>query len=200
MKKFSLALAIILCALAPAFAGEPLAMGGGAPSADVKMLSVDGKEVSIKDVMGAKGTLVIFTCNHCPYVKAWEQRTVALANEFAGQGVGVIAINSNDPSKNASDSLDEMKARAARLAMKYPYVVDKGSVVAKAFGASRTPEYFLFDAAGKLVYHGTIDDNHEDASKVEKTWLKDALAAVVAGNAVAEPKSKALGCSIKFYS
>jgi thiol-disulfide isomerase/thioredoxin len=159
---------------------------------------VDGNEVSIASIKGANGTLVVFTCNHCPYVKAWEGRLAELANAFATQGVGVIFVNANDPSKFAEDSFENMQARAQKLGLKTPYVVDATSDVARAFGATKTPEAYLFDAAGKLVYQGTVDDNAEKPEAVTKTYLKDALAAVVAGGAPAVQQTKALGCSIKF--
>jgi peroxiredoxin len=175
-----------------------LAMGAAAPMKTAKMKGVDGKEVSIADVEGKKGTLVIFTCNACPYVKAWEERIVALGNEYSAKGIGVIAINSNDPAIVAEDSFEVMQKRAAERKMGFPYVADASSEVARAFGATRTPEAFLFDAAGKLVYHGAVDDNHKEPEKVEKRYLKDALAAVAGGAAVPVAESKAIGCSIKF--
>ena len=105
--------------------------------------------------------LVVFTCNACPYAKAWEERIVALGNEYRAQGIGAIAINANDPAIVAGDSYDGMQEVAKERNLQFPYVVDAGSQVARAFGATRTPEAFLFDAEGKLVYHGTIDDNHQ---------------------------------------
>ena len=176
-----------------------LALGAKAPSADVKMKGVDGKEVAIKDVMGSKGTLVVFTCNACPYAKGWESRIVDLGNSYAGKGIGMIAINSNDPKVVADDGYDEMVSRAKERGMKYPYVVDATSQVAKAFGAARTPEVFLFDAKGTLVYHGAVDDNVESAEKVSKTYLKDALDSVVAGKEVSVKETKAVGCGIKWH-
>jgi peroxiredoxin len=198
----ALAVALALPALAgdaaPAMTPKALALGGKAPMSDTKMKNVDGKEVSISDVAGPKGTLVVFTCNACPFAKAWEQRIVALGNEYKAQGVGVIAINSNDPAVVADDSYDVMKTRATDRKMGFPYVVDDGSAVAKAFGATRTPEAFLFDGSGKLVYHGTIDDNYQEPEKVEKTYLKDALNAVVTGGSITTAETKSVGCGIKF--
>jgi peroxiredoxin len=165
---------------------------------DYAMKSVDGREVSLAAVAGKQGTLVVFTCNHCPYAVAWEERIVALGNEYATKGIGVIAVNSNDPAVVPGDSFDAMKDRARDKGMKFAYAVDEGSKLATAFGATRTPEAFLFDAEGKLVYHGTIDDNHKEPEKVSKTYLKDALAAVAGGKQVAVAETKAIGCSIKF--
>jgi len=173
--------------------------GDSAPQRDVKMRNVDGREVSIADIAGIKGTLVIFTCNHCPWAKAWETRIVALGNTYRGKGIGVIAVNANDPSEHAEDGFDEMVQRAKQRDFQFPYVVDKGSTVARAFAAQRTPEVFLFDASGKLVYHGTIDDNAEDAGAVKQHFLGDALEAVANGQPVALQETKALGCTIKYY-
>jgi peroxiredoxin len=186
--------------LAVAAAAAPLQDGAAIPDRDVKMKNVDGRELSIADVAGPKGTLVVFTCNHCPWAKAWETRIATLGNTYAQRGVGVIAINSNDPASYADDSFDAMVKRAKERDFKFPYVVDKGSTVAKAFGAERTPEAFLFNADGTLVYHGTIDDNADDASAVKAHYLRDALESVATGQPVAVKQTKALGCGIKFYA
>jgi len=178
--------------------GIPLGSKVPAAVAKTKMKNVDGKMVSIADVTGKAGTLVIFTCNHCPFAKAWEQRIVELANTYAGKGVGVVLVNANDPTTHAEDGFDEMQARAKSRGMKIPYVVDDTSGVARAFGASVTPEAFLFDKGGKLAYHGTIDDNRNEPDKVKARYLKDALDAVVGGKAPAVPETKGLGCGIKF--
>ena len=186
---------------APALAQESdgaLALGATAPMTDVKMLSVDGRELSIGEVRGKNGTLVVFSCNACPFAQAWEERIVALGNQYAKRGVGVIMINSNDPTVAATDDYDTMKQRAKTRAMAFPYVVDATSDVARAFGATRTPEAFLFDRDGKLVYHGAIDDNSREPKKVKTRYLQTALASVTAGKSVAMAESKAIGCSIKF--
>jgi peroxiredoxin len=195
-----LALAIV-CAASAAGAAEAagaLALGSKAPLATTKMKNVDGKPVAIADVTGKAGTLVVFTCNHCPFAKGWEERIVELANGYSKKGIGVILVNANDPAKYAEDGLTEMQARAKTRGLQVPYVVDETSAVARAFGATVTPEAFLFDKGGKLAYHGTIDDNHKDAAKVQNRYLKDALDAVVAGKAPAQPETKSLGCGIKF--
>lgn len=176
-----------------------LQLGDPAPQRDVPMRNVDGRDLSITTIAGGKGTLVIFTCNHCPWAKAWETRIVALGNTYRQRGVGVIAINANDPAEHAEDGFAEMVQRAKERDFQFPYVVDAGSKVARAFGAERTPEAFLFDASGTLVYHGTIDDNAETASAVKQHFLRDALEAVASGQPVAVKETKALGCTIKFY-
>ena len=179
---------------------KSLTLGSKAPMSDTKMKSVDGKDYSIASVAGKKGTLVVFTCNHCPWAKAWESRIVALGNDFTKQGVGVIAINSNDPSAYDEDSYATMQDRAKTDKMAYPYVVDATSNVARAFGASHTPEAFLFDKSGKLVYHGGIDDNAKEPDQVKDKYLEVALTSVVAGKPVAQAETKALGCGIKYRS
>ena len=184
--------------IGPATTGVQL--GDTAPLTDVKMLSVDGSEVSLADIRGKQGLLVVFTCNACPYARAWEQRIVTLGNEYIGHGIGVIAVNANDPSVVAEDGYERMKMRAKERGMKYPYVVDATSSLARKFGATRTPEAFLFNADGKLVYHGTIDDNAQSPDQVTEQYLRNALAAVVSGAAIPVAETKSMGCSIKFRS
>lgn len=192
------AMAALLAMVATsAFALKP---GDSLPEsvAGVKMQGVDGREVSLRELAGPKGLLVIFSCNHCPWVKAWQARMVALGNEYSQKGVGVVAINSNDVTAYPDDDMEHMIAQAKEHGYRFPYVMDATSEVARAFGATRTPEAFLFDAQGKLVYHGAIDDNAEKPQEVKHTYLADALAAVVAGKPVPVAETKALGCSIKF--
>jgi glutathione peroxidase-family protein len=191
-------LAVMVLAAATAFAGS-LKLGDKAPMTDTKMKSVDGKDVTIAGVAGKDGTLVIFTCNHCPFAKAWEKRIAELGNAYGKKGIGVIAINSNDPSENAEDSFENMQKHAKDAPFEFPYAVDATSDVARAFGASRTPEVFLFNKEGKLVYHGAVDDNR-DAPKVTQSYLKEALDDVVAGKPVTAAETKAVGCTIKFHA
>ncbi len=189
----------MLLSLALAAPAAALNLGATAPKADVKMKNVDGRELTIDEIAGKQGTLVIFTCNHCPWAKAWESRIAALGNAYAKRGIGVIAINANDPKANAADNFDGMVERAKQLGLQFPYVVDNGSTVAKAFGAERTPEIYLFDGKGALVYKGTVDDNAEHADAVKQHYLGDALEQVASGKPVAVGESKALGCTIKYY-
>lgn len=205
---------VVLAAAAPAFAQgtetkrEPqkpaaaerqgLAIGDAAPLRDVKMEGTDGKSYALDDLKGEKGTLVIFSCNHCPYAVKWADRIGEIGKEWQAKGFGVVVVNSNDPEKNATDGMDGMKQFAADHGYEFPYVVDATSDMARKFGATKTPEVFLFDASLKLAYHGAVDDSAESADKVEKHFLRDALADVAAGKAVAAAESKAIGCSIKF--
>lgn len=189
----------MLVAALPALADDaaPLKLGKPAPMQTVKMMGVDGKEITLANAAGKQGTMVIFICNHCPWVKGWQTRIAAVGNAAMEKGLGVVAINANDPSEYPEDSFDEMKTRAEQVGYKFPYVVDATSEVAKAFGASHTPEAFVFDAKGKLVYHGAVDDNMRDASAVKSHWLADAVNSVASGKKVAVAETKALGCSIK---
>jgi len=173
-----------------------LAIGDAIPAATATLLNVDGRELPLAKVVGEKGTLVIFSCNHCPWVKAWEDRMVAIGNAYGTKGVGVIAVNSNDPKEYPDDDLPQMRERARDKNYLFPYAVDTTSDLARAFGATRTPEAFLFDASGRLVYHGTIDDNARNAEKVQHAYLRDALDAVLAGKSPAIQETKALGCTI----
>jgi peroxiredoxin len=182
----------------PQAPAESFAIGREMLMKDTEMKNVDGTMVSIQSAAKEKGTLVIFSCNHCPYVIAWEDRLVAMGNEALEKGIGTIAINSNDPNRQSEDSFEAMKTRAAAKGMKFPYVVDETSAVARAYGASKTPEVYLFDAGGKLVYHGAIDDNAEDAAAVKTPYLRQAIDAMLAGQPIPMAETKALGCSIKF--
>ena len=192
------ALAGLALALTAGSARAQLAIGDALPMKDVKMTGVDGKSVTIAGVSGKKGTLVVFTCDHCPWAKMWQTRVTEIGNTAGKAGIGMVAINANDPAEYPEDGMDGMKQRAKELGIKFPYVVDATSDVARAFGASRTPEAFLFDAGGKLVYHGTVDDSPKDASAVKDAYLKDAVSAVSTGKTVTTAETKAMGCSIKF--
>jgi peroxiredoxin len=198
--KVRIAVSVVALLLASAVAAHAadLALGSPIPASDVKMKNVDGKDTTLAAVKGAKGTLVVFTCNHCPYSQGWEDRIVALGNTYSKKGIGVIAVNSNDPSVAADDGFEHMQTRAKEKGMGFPYVVDATSGVAKAFGATRTPETYLFDASGKLVYHGAVDDNMKEPENVKETYLKNALESVSNGQDVQVKETKALGCSIKF--
>ena len=196
-----LAIPVVFClAASAALAGGALPIGATIPMTDVKMKNVDGKEIALADVKETAGTLVVFTCNHCPFAKMWESRIVELGNAYEAKGFGIIAVNANDPKVAPEDSFEVMQQRAKDKGIRFPYVVDATSNVARAFGATRTPEAFLFDKDGKLVYHGAIDDNGQEPSKVEKAYLKDALDALLAGSAVPVPETKSIGCGIKFRS
>ena len=197
MKSKTFLTVVLATAVVSASAGMALEIGDAVPSGDVKMRNVDNSEVTLAGAMGPNGLLVVFSCNHCPWVQRWESRIVELGNAYRAKGIGVVAVNSNDTAEYPDDGLEHMQVRAKEKGYGFPYVVDATSDVARAFAASKTPEAFLFDAQGKLVYTGTIDDNAKDASAVTAAYLKDALEAVATGKPVTTAKTKALGCSIK---
>jgi len=177
---------------------QTLAIGAEMPVREVAMKSVDGKMLTLAGVAGEKGTLVVFTCNHCPFVQAWQKRMVDIGNEAVQRGIGVVFVNANDPVKYPADNLDAMRKQAAKEGYRFPYVMDTTSGVARAFGAKRTPEVFLFDAEHKLVYHGAVDDNTYKPEEVKKPYLRDAVAALLAGEEIPVKTTKSVGCSIKF--
>ena len=198
MKKLLLLVAPLVIAASLSFiTGDPLTIGSMLPKATIKMKNVAGKMVSIKEVAGANGTLVMFSCNTCPYVLKNQQRTVAIIDFAQKMKVGVIVLNSNEAYRNEDDSYEAMQAYAKDQKYNWNYVIDKNNEVADAFGAKRTPEVFLFNKEGKLVYHGAIDDNPSDATAVNRHHLKEAVKELVAGNDITVKESRSVGCSIK---
>lgn len=172
----------------------------GDKAADFSLKNVDGTMVSLSDFDGARGFLVIFTCNTCPYAQAYEDRIIALDAKYKPQGVPVIAINPNDPSAKPGDSFAKMKERAAEKGFTFPYLFDEGQKVYPQYGATRTPHVFLLEktATGNMVkYIGAIDDNYQDASQVDETFVENAVDAMLAGNEINPKTTKAIGCGIK---
>jgi peroxiredoxin len=159
---------------------------------------VDDKEHSLDDYAGEKGVAVIFSCNHCPYVRAWEDRMVQIQADYLGRGVQLVAINANDESKYPDDSFPKMKERAREKRFNFPYLRDETQSVARAYGAERTPEVFLFDKDFILRYHGAIDDNYDDPKAVKEHYLRKALDSMLAGKSISTAETKPVGCSIKW--
>jgi peroxiredoxin len=159
---------------------------------------VDGATHSTADFADKDALAVIFSCNHCPYVKGWEDRMVEIQADYMEKGVQFLAISSNDPVKYPEDSFDQMKLRAEEKGFNFPYLYDETQEVAKAYGAERTPEVFLFDKGGSLRYHGAIDDNYENPSEVQSHYLRLALDAVLAGTDPVTSGTKPVGCTIKW--
>lgn len=176
----------------------PLAIGASLPKGDVKMKNVmSGKDVALNDLKGSKGTLVIFACTSCPYVIANEDRIKAAIKKAKDLGFGAVVVNSNEAKRGDDDSESAMKKYGKKQDYTCAYLVDVNSGLADAFGATRTPECFLFDATGKLVYHGAIDDNPKEASAATTNYLNDAMTASAKGDAVKVQTSRSVGCSIK---
>lgn len=159
---------------------------------------VDGRDHGLDDYADATALVLIQSCNHCPYVRAWEDRVVALQQEYTERGVRFVLINSNDPAKYPDDSFDNMKVRARETRYPFPYLFDESQAVARQYGATRTPEVFLFDADLTLRYHGAPDDNYDDPAAVKQRYFRDAIEAVLAGRAPAPTETPARGCTIKW--
>jgi len=176
----------------------PLSTGSTAP--DFLLPATDGKTYSLATFADRLAVAVVFSCNHCPYVQAYEDRMIALQAEYGEQGFVLIAINANETQNHPEDSFEHMVARAQQRSFNFPYLRDDDQVVAESYGAEKTPHIFLFDQERKLAYTGAIDDNWKEPERVTQTWLADAIEAVLAGKPVAAPETHAIGCSIKWNS
>jgi len=171
-----------------------LKVGDTAP--DFSLKNVKGEMVSLKG-MDAKGYIVTFTCNHCPYAVMYEDRLIALHNKASKMGYPVVAINPNDPAFQPEDSFEGMQKRAKEKAFPFEYIFDDGQKVYPKYGATRTPHVFLLDKDLKVKYIGAIDDNAQDADAVQEKYLENAIAAMEAGKDPDPSFTKAVGCSIK---
>jgi thioredoxin-related protein len=198
IKLFSVLLIIALFSFAfvPTISAE-LEIGQKAPKADLRMKDVSGKELSLNDIKGRNGLLVIFSCNTCPWVIAWEDRYSELQEITRKNHIGMIAVNPNEAQRNDEDSMDAMLAHAKKYNYKFNYVEDTNSELADAFGATRTPHIFLFDKDMKLVYRGAIDDNSKNKSSVKKPYLKNAIESMINGREIDPATTRSLGCTIK---
>ncbi len=178
---------------------QPIAIGAKAPAFSLK--NIDGSNVSLADYAGEKGLFVIFSCNPCPYAKAYEGRIIKLHQEFAQLGYPVVMINPNDPVQQPDDSFEHMKQRAAEKNYPFPYLQDSDQTVFPAYGATRTPEVFLLknegDGSFTVAYTGTIDDNYQDETAVEQQFAASAVKALMAGNQPDPATTRAIGCGIK---
>ncbi|ETN96912.1 thioredoxin family protein [Zhouia amylolytica] len=191
---------ILLVFITSAFTINDSGYGIGDYATDFELKNIDGKKVSLKDYKEAKGFLVIFTCNSCPYAVAYEDRIIALDKKFKSLGVPVIAINPNNPELQPRDGFDQMKKRAANKGFTFPYLLDEEQDIFPQYGATRTPHVFLLEntSKGYLVrYIGAIDDNYQDASQVETKYVEDAVEAMLAGEEIKITTTKAIGCAIK---
>jgi peroxiredoxin len=172
----------------------------GDKAADFKLRNVDGKFVSLSDYPDAKGFTVIFTCNHCPYAIAYQDRIIELDKKYKALGYPVIAINPNDPEISPEDSFDKMVIRSKEKGFTFPYLFDETQEVYRKYGATRTPHIYVLQKSGNdlvVSYIGAIDDNYQDASKVTAPYLSSAIDALLAGKTPEPSFTKAIGCSIK---
>lgn len=195
-KCISLLAGILLTAMAFA---QGYKVGDKATGFNLK--NVDGKMVSMADYPDAKGIVVIFTCNHCPYSKLYEDRIIAINNKYAPKGYPVIAINPNDSIKEPVDSWSNMIVRAKEKGFTFPYLLDAGQRITKVYGASRTPHVFLLEKVKKnyiVRYIGAIDDNSKDPSAVKEKYLANAIDSLLAGKKPDPNYTKAIGCTIKW--
>lgn len=172
----------------------------GDQALNFKLKNIDGKMVSLSDYSGEKGVIVIFTCNHCPYSVAYEDRIIALDKTFKSKGYPVVAINPNDPTEYPEDSFENMKVRAKEKGFTFPYLFDEKQAVFPVYGATKTPHvYVLKNEKGtfKVAYIGAIDNSAKDAASVTETYLANAVDALLAGKTPNPSETKAVGCSIK---
>ncbi|MCH1443401.1 MAG: thioredoxin family protein [Candidatus Poseidoniaceae archaeon] len=176
-----------------------LLVGDKAPEYSLKNSNIaEGKDVlSLSDSIDNRGCVVVFECNHCPYVIASVDRINAMATYCKEREIGFVGINSNDPVNYPSDSFENMVKRAQK-GMPYPYLHDPTQTTATAWGAERTPEFFLLNSKGVVVYHGRMDDNPRDPTQVTTSELKDAIDAMVSGSVPAVESTESIGCSVKW--
>lgn len=169
----------------------------GDTATDFKLKSVDGKMYSMSDYKSAKGFIVVFTCNHCPFAKKYEDRINDLAKKYKSKGYILLAINPNDPIAEPADSFDMMKVRAKEKGFTFPYLFDEGQKIFPQYGATKTPHVFLLDKNRVVKYIGAIDDNVDSAADVKEKYLENAIAALESGKTPSPEITKAIGCSIK---
>ncbi len=202
MKKtlFYAAFALITLSIA-AFTFSVSGYEPGTAATDFRLKNIDGKMVSLADYKSAKGFIIIFTCNHCPYAKLYEDRIVAIDKKYKALGYPVIAIMPNDTINYPDDAPSEMAKRAKEKGFTFPYLIDETQDVAKAYGAIKTPHVYVLHKENKQLlvkYVGAIDDNYESAEKVTKKYLEDAMNELVAGKEITVKFTKAIGCGIKW--
>ncbi|MBO0936635.1 thioredoxin family protein [Fibrella sp. HMF5335] len=162
--------------------------------------NVDGRTISLNEYKTQKGVIVIFTSNHCPFSKAYEDRMLNLDRKFGPQGYPVLAIMSSDASVYEEDSFEQMQSRAKTRNYTFPYLTDDTQGVAKAFGATRTPQVYVLKRSGErftVEYIGSIDDSPQDATNVQRAYVDEAATSLLAGRPVVTPLTKAIGCAIK---
>ncbi|WP_100616223.1 thioredoxin family protein [Confluentibacter citreus] len=204
MKTIKILSLVTLVVVMSAFTVNKIAVADGYKVGDVaedfKLMNVDGKMVSLSNYKDAKGFIVTFTCNTCPYAVGYEDRIIALNNKYASLGYPVIAIMPNNPDVQPGDSMEAMKKRAKEKGFTFPYLMDDGQNIYPKYGATKTPHVFILQKTAKghvVKYIGAIDDNYQDASAVKTKYVENAVNALLKGNEVPEKETKAIGCTIK---
>jgi len=175
-----------------------MALEIGSKGMDFDLPGVDGKRYSLSSFVDRQAVVVIISCNHCPTVVAYEDRMIAIQNDYQEKGVALVAINPNDEARYPSDSFENMAIRAQEKGFNFPYLRDETQEVARAYGATRTPEVFVLDCDRRLAYHGRIDDNEYEPSSVQSHDLRKALDELLAGKSVSTPETTPVGCTVKW--
>jgi peroxiredoxin len=173
-----------------------LRIGDQAPG--FRLTGVDGRTHSLEEFVGKPVLVVVFSCNHCPYVQAYEDRMISIQTDYQPRGVQLIAINSNDDVNYPEDNFSAMVERAKAKGFNFPYLRDTNQKVAKAYGATHTPQLFVFDRDRRLGYTGKIDDNWQNPKAVKRQYLREAIDALLGGTGPAEAQTHAIGCTIKW--
>lgn len=200
MKRFTVLFALLSVCLI-VFAQEASGLKVGDKALDFKLKNIDGKKISLASYKKEKGLVLIFTCNHCPYSIAYEDRIIALHNNFASQGFPVLAINPNDPTIEPEDSFEGMKTRAKDKQFTFRYLFDDSQAIAKGYGATRTPHVYLLkntEAGFEVAYIGAIDNSAKDEKAITEKYVENAIAALQKGEKPATDFTKAIGCGIKW--
>ncbi len=167
---------------------------------DFKLMNIDGKMVSLSDYKDAKGFIITFTCNTCPYAVLYEDRIEALNKKYASKGYPVIAIMPNNTDIMPGDNMEAMKTRAKEKGFTFPYLMDEGQKIYPQYGATKTPHIYVLQKTNKgnvVKYIGAVDNNYKDASAVTERYVENAVDALLKGEEVTETKTRAIGCSIK---
>ncbi len=198
---FSIFLFVVMSLLGQGAEVKKNGLQPGDKAVDFKLENVDGKMITLNHYKKEKGIILIFTCNHCPYSVAYEDRIIALHNTYSKLGFPVLAINSNNPEIVPEDSFEEMKKRAKEKKFTFRYIYDATQAIAKEYGATRTPHVYLLKKQGKefeVAYIGAIDDNSQDTGAVTQKYLENAISSVQKGQKPEPETTKAIGCTIKW--
>ena len=172
----------------------------GDPAPEFSLPGTDGRTHSLEEFRSAPYLLVVFWCNHCPYVQAWERRMIEFGRAYSPKGVQVVLINANDARQFPEDRFDRMVSRAEEKGYPFPYLRDESQDVARSYGALVTPHPMLFGPDRRLIFQGRIDDNHEDPGRVRQSFLTEAIDAALSGRPIPRKELAVLGCSVKWRS